>query len=371
MILKLFRRLQPGENPDVEIGRFLTEIAHFDRVPPFFGDISMASTGGEKTTIAMLQGLVANNGDGWDWFRQELQHLFAGQAVTSDPPEIPSASFVNHDGGKKYLATITGPTLEAAALLGNRVAELHLALSSWHERPEFEPEPMSHTDLEEDGEQIEAQIRSALETLRSKIPTLYDSTADAAALILARRSELLKRGRSIEDLPAAGQRIRIHGDFHLGQTLRIGPNVKDEAVHVSGGDFVFLDFEGEPARPLSKRRRKQSPLKDVAGIMRSFSYVAFAALKQYNEDHAQGGEAVESPASRRWAEAWQNSASQEFLNAYLERIAANPGLLPPASEAQRLLNAYVLEKALYELQYELNNRPGWVQIPIAGILSFL
>ena len=370
MILKLFRRLQPGENPDVEMGRFLTEVAHFDRVPPFFGDISMTPREGEKATVAMLQGLVANDDDGWGWFRQELQHLFESTAARSDPPEIPAPSFANQNGADKHLSAIAGATLGASALLGKRVAELHLALSSSPERPDFAPEPMSHTDLEEDGKQIEAQIRSALEILKSKFPTLHDSASDAAALLLAQRSELLKRGRSISDVPAAGQRIRVHGDFHLGQTLRTGPNSKDDASPFHG-DFVFLDFEGEPARPLSKRRRKQSPLKDVAGIMRSFSYVAFAALNQYNEAHTQGGERAESSALRRWADAWQNSASQEFLNAYRAGIAAHPGLLPPAPEAQLLLNAYVLEKALYELQYELNNRPGWVQIPIAGILSFL
>jgi maltose alpha-D-glucosyltransferase/alpha-amylase len=365
MILKLFRRLQFGENPDVEIGRFLTEVAHFERVAPFFGEISMASTEGEKTTIAMLQGLVANEGDGWAWFERELHDVLDRVGARSDPP---APSFGNQNDSEKHLAAIAGPTLEAAALLGKRTAELHLALSCSPERPDFAPEPMSHEDLKEDADQIGAQILSALETLKSRFATLDDSTSDAAALLLAKRPELLKRGRSISDLAAAGERIRIHGDFHLGQTLRTSQNANKEASARSGGDFVLLDFEGEPARPLSRRRRKQSPLKDVAGMLRSFSYVAFAALKQYNEGQAQGGQRAEL---RKWADAWQNSASREFLKAYRETIAANSSLLPRASEAQTLLNAYVLEKAFYELQYELDNRPAWVHIPIAGILSML
>ena len=364
MILKLFRRLQPGENPDVEIGRFLTESAHFERVPPFFGEISIASKQGEKTTIAMLQGLIANDGDGWDWFQRELRQMFEDTAASSAPAEIPASSLAHQSGH-------AGSTLDAAGLLGKRTAELHLALSYAPERPNFAPEAISHEDLKEDGKQIGAQIRSALDTLKSKFATLDDSTCDAAALLLAKRPELLKRGASISDVPAAGQRIRIHGDLHLGQTLRTRPNAKGAPFSNSSGDFVFLDFEGEPARSIAKRRLKQSPLRDVAGMLRSFSYVAFAALKQYNETHAQEGELADSSALRSWAEVWQNSASREFLNAYRETIAANPSLLPPPSEAQTSLNAYVLEKAFYELQYELDNRPSWVHIPIAGILSML
>ena len=358
LILKLFRRLQAGENPDVEIGRFLTEVAHFDRIPPFFGEISISSLEGQKTTVAMLQGLVPNEGDGWDWFLDGLSVFF--QSATSKPAPASPAEAANEP-----VMDFAGDTLGAAALLGKRTAEMHLALSCSDDDPAFAPEPCSTDDLKQDVEQIENQIRSAMETLRSKFSALGEATSETAALLLSRRKELIARSHSVLNMPAAGKRIRIHGDYHLGQTLRTSATVSENASK-SNGDFVLLDFEGEPARPLYERRRKQSPLRDVAGMLRSFSYAAFAALHQHVEK-VQGNEATSQLS--QWADAWQRKASAEFLRAYRNTISVRPELLPPADQVQQLLDAYVLEKALYELQYELNNRPAWIQIPIAGILS--
>ena len=204
-------------------------------------------------------------------------------------------------------------------------------------------------------------MRSALEALKTKFSSLDDAAVDAAGLLLAKRAELISRSRAIRDLPPSGRRIRIHGDYHLGQTLRTPPISPD-----TSGDFVLLDFEGEPARPLSERRRKQSPLKDVAGMLRSFSYAAFAGLKQFREgrEPSAGQSHVEE-----WSRAWENSAAAEFLRTYREVIAKKPDLLPSTHETRTLLEAFVLEKSLYELLYELNNRPAWIPIPIAGILS--
>jgi maltose alpha-D-glucosyltransferase/alpha-amylase len=242
---------------------------------------------------------------------------------------------------------------------------MHLALSCSASDPVFAPEPCSHDDLETDARQIEAQTRSALEALKSKFATLDESAADHAGLMLSKRLELVERSRSIADLTAAGQRIRIHGDYHLGQTLRTG--AQDGAD--GSGDFVLLDFEGEPARPLWQRRRKQSPLKDVAGMLRSFSYAAFAGLKAFQDADAESSQPTGASALSKWARAWQNCASEEFLRGYRETVAKNQNLLPPPRETQSLLDAFVLEKALYELLYELNNRPTWIHIPFAGILS--
>jgi maltose alpha-D-glucosyltransferase / alpha-amylase len=183
--------------------------------------------------------------------------------------------------------------------------------------------------------------------------------------VLSKRLELVNRSRSLTKLEAAGKRIRIHGDYHLGQTLRTSGNLNSEQA----GDFVLLDFEGEPAKTLAQRRRKQSPLKDVAGMMRSFSYVAFTGLKECEENAEKSIEPVEMANLGKWALAWQNCASAEFLRAYEETIRKDSDLLPPSSDAQTLLDAFLLEKALYELQYEINNRPAWVHIPLAGILT--
>ncbi|WP_348263876.1 maltose alpha-D-glucosyltransferase [Telmatobacter sp. DSM 110680] len=365
LILKLFRRLQTGENPDVEIGKFLTEVAHFKRIPPFLGEISVTSHTGEKTTVAMLQGLVANEGDGWAWFLRHLSEFYTSVGSNADVPDLPVPRFEGATTDPARMPQSAQRSVEASSLLGRRTAEMHLALSCSATDPAFEPEPCSSDDLQSDAHQIETSIRSALESLKSKFSTLDESAADGAALLLTKRSELLEQSRNLSTLSAAGQRIRIHGDYHLGQTLRT--HAEGESLE-SDGDFVLLDFEGEPARPLSQRRRKQSPLKDVAGMLRSFSYVAFAGLKEFQATNP-GTSQTDAVNLSNWARAWQDSASAAFLQAYRETIAKRPELLPNPSETQSLLDAYVLEKAFYELMYELNNRPAWIHIPITGILS--
>ena len=366
LILKIFRRLQPEENPDVEIGRFLTEVAQFKQIPPFFGEISLSSRNAEKTTVAMLQGLVANQGDGWQWFLDQLAAWLPAVAEREAPVEAKPPSFFDQHAPIPESLSDARSSLEAAALLGRRTAELHLALASNNSLPAFAPEPFTRSDLARDAERIEAQVKSALEALKSKIATLDDQATDATGLLLSRRTALLARARSIAGLEAAGERIRIHGDYHLGQTLRIDGRANAKNAESEPGDFVLLDFEGEPARPIEERRRKQSPLKDVAGMMRSFSYAAFSAMDQFFEA---GDRKAQQAALGGWAHAWQAAASREFLWAYRTGIAVNPALLPPPEQAQQLLNAYLLEKALYELLYELNNRPTWLRIPISGILE--
>jgi maltose alpha-D-glucosyltransferase/alpha-amylase len=368
LILKLFRRIQPGENPDTEIGRFLTETAHFPRIAPFLGDIRRSREGNsapaeDQTTLAMLQGLVENEGDGWQFTLDELGRYY--ESVVSCPPpkdtgrppsflDEPSTAAIPpeaHDHADLYL--------HAAALLGRRTGELHLALSTPTDNPAFAAEPFTPAALEADASRIDAQLTLTLDALKRAFNTLPDEpTTDSAALILSRRLELLRRSHAITQAPPeeAGLRIRIHGDYHLGQVLR------------ARGDYVILDFEGEPARTLAERRAKQSPLRDVAGMLRSFSYAAYAALDHFALRHPGSAKSLEP-----WAQLWQNAASTEFLAAWRTAVAApnapTPHLTPQPLQAHRLLNAYLLEKALYELLYELNNRPAWVRIPIAGILA--
>jgi maltose alpha-D-glucosyltransferase/alpha-amylase len=184
---------------------------------------------------------------------------------------------------------------------------------------------------------------------------LTETTTDSAALILSRRVSLFARARAIASAtPAeAGQRIRIHGDYHLGQVLR------------SRNDYVILDFEGEPARSLAERRAKQSPLKDIAGMLRSFSYAAYAALNTFAQRRPDDAKYLDP-----WVTLWQNAVTTSFLRTYQLTInETSTSLIPTPKQAQLLLDAYLLEKSLYELLYELNNRPTWVHIPLAGILS--
>lgn len=358
LILKLFRRLQTGENPDTEIGRFLTDVAHFPRIAPFLGDITLSSEDGEATTIAMLQGLVANEGDGWQWTMQELARFYETVAKLSEAPQAASgSSFLNDEAPSASIREHAGNYLRAAELLGTRTAEMHLALATPTGDPAFAKEPFSASELSSDARRIESQLSTALDALQQSRPKLTEINSRSAEFLLSQRVELLSRATAIGRASATdfGQCTRIHGDYHLGQILR------------TQEDFVVLDFEGEPARSLAERRAKQSPLKDVAGMLRSFGYAAYGALFAFSQHEPDARKNLEP-----WAIAWQNAVSAAFLRAYRRSVEEARGdILPRAAEAQLLLNAYLIEKALYELQYELNNRPTWVGIPLAGIVAIL
>jgi maltose alpha-D-glucosyltransferase/alpha-amylase len=241
--------------------------------------------------------------------------------------------------------------LDAAAMLGRRTAEMHLALASGHDAA-FAPHVPEVADLEAMRDQLTAHAAHAFDLLKTNLSRLPDDTVEPAGLALSRRGALLARFRALAGLRNSGQWTRIHGDYHLGQVLR------------SKGDFVILDFEGEPARPLAERRAKHSPLKDVAGMVRSFSYAAFVALTQYTSRRPEDFAQLES-----WARRWETSVSSEFLRAYRDAIGDSP-IVPTEDEAfNSILHIYILDKALYELVYELNNRPTWIRIPLHGILS--
>jgi maltose alpha-D-glucosyltransferase/alpha-amylase len=342
-ILKLFRHLRPGENPDVEIARFLTETAHFDHIPAYFGDLHRASDG---TTLAFLQAFAPNQGDGWAWTLDELARFFEGAATTTDAPIA--------DG----LQQASG-YMDAAALIGQRTAELHLALATPTDDAAFAAEPFTEADLVHERERIEAQLDAALRTLHDALPNLAAETAADAQALLAQRPQLLARIHALTGDPAGfGQRIRIHGDYHLGQLLRVGTTETP--------DFFVVDFEGEPARSLAERRQKQSPLRDVAGMLRSFSYAAGSGLAAAVHKDVSG-----APALTAFATAWEQGACSAFRAAYEHTLAARPELAPAAEQGKALLTALLLEKALYELLYELNNRPDWLAIPLRGLLNLV
>jgi maltose alpha-D-glucosyltransferase / alpha-amylase len=362
LIMKFFRRLQSGENPDTEIGRFLTETAHFPRIAPFLGEITLHPKDGESTTLAMLQGLVENEGDGWQWTLDELSRFYDNVATLPSPQDLGARPTLHSENETPSAAREHAALyLDAAALLGRRTAEMHLALATPTHNSAFLAECFTTADLLADADRIDAQLSHSLDALKRGMSQLTETTADHAALVLSRRIELFARARAIASAtPAdAGQRTRIHGDYHLGQVLR------------SRGDYVILDFEGEPARSLAERRAKQSPLKDVAGMLRSFSYAAYSGLNTFAQRRPPNSEA-DVKNLEAWATLWQNAVSTEFLRAYKHAInETNPTLIPTPSQSQLLLKPYLLEKSLYELLYELDNRPTWVRIPLAGILALL
>jgi len=355
LILKLFRREEAGQNPDCEIGRYLTEQTKFTRIPPFAGSLEYLETGKQSATLAMLQGLVANEGDGWRWMLEELDRFYedCSRLPREDSPPVRKSFIELADGEEDSFArSHLGISLDAAAKLGRRTGEMHAALASATTNAAFEPEPLDGHGLATLANQMELNAIHVLERLKQSMPRIPDDATETAALLLTRRTQALAHFRRLSATPADAQLIRIHGDYHLGQVLAVK------------NDFVILDFEGEPARPLAERRAKQCALKDVAGMLRSFSYAAQVSLANYV---ARRPESLESLAG--WSRFWEQSASAAFLKAYrLE--TANSSFLPSNADGFRsLLEAYLLDKALYELNYELENRPTWVRIPLVGIAA--
>jgi maltose alpha-D-glucosyltransferase/alpha-amylase len=356
-ILKLFRRLAYGPQPDCEITRHLTEQRGFTAVPAFAGSAEYRSAQAPPATIAMLQRLAPNQGDAWRWLQEELAR-YQERALTLPAPEPlgPAGPQLWMDVGEAGLPPsldeLLGLSDDAAAVLGRRTGELHLALGRPTGDPAFSPEPLTGADLAQLAGDIRRGAEGAFERLKEAFPRLPDDLVETASRALSLRGTVWARLDQLRGLSPACVKIRIHGDYHLGQVLR------------TGGDFVVIDFEGEPARPLAERRAKHSPLRDVAGMLRSFSYAAEVALMSH---------AARRPGDLErlapWARVWERSVCGVFLHAYLRAVAGS-GLVPEDRGALRgLLEGFLLDKVFYELRYELDNRPTWVGVPLAGLLA--
>jgi maltose alpha-D-glucosyltransferase/alpha-amylase len=360
-ILKLIRRLEPGINPDLEIGRFLTERQSFAHTPPIAGSIEYCPHHGEPTTLAILYGFVPNQGDAWQYTLEALSAYFE-EALTrrievqaAPVPPKPLLSLVE-DPLPPLASELIGAYLTSAHLLGQRTAELHMALAQDWEEPNFAPEPFSMLYQSILYQAMRSLTGRVFQLMRECLPHLPTALQEDAQHVLHCEAELLRRFRILRQRPITAMRIRTHGDYHLGQVL------------YTGQDFVIIDFEGEPAHPLSKRRSKRSPLRDVTGMVRSFHYAAYTALHNRLSDKVASQElAVLEHYTRFWY-VWVATA---FLKSYLEHAATVPFLPRSHKELAMLLEAYILEKVVYELGYELNNRPNWIQLPLRGILQLL
>jgi maltose alpha-D-glucosyltransferase / alpha-amylase len=365
-ILKVFRRVEEGIHPDLEIGRFLTSVAHFANVPPLCGSLTYDVHQSKVMTVGILQDFVPNRGDAWRYTVESLAALFASSDHPTGEPHARSV----HEGSlrlepdaTKERAGLFGRQLELISLLGKRTAELHLALASSSADPAFEPERFTTEVRGEMDRAFHDLAVQNFETLRQKQPELPEPVAGLAKQILKLEDDALLMLHTISEMDISAIRTRIHGDYHLGQVL------------FTGSDYFIIDFEGEPARPLSERRNKRSPLQDVAGMLRSFHYAARAASalsKQRSADSERGKDSSfdsrNAPAQiESLALQWRDMASREFLRSY--RSTAGDARFLPASPADfdALLKIHLLEKAIYELGYELNNRPEWLSIPLEGI----
>jgi maltose alpha-D-glucosyltransferase/alpha-amylase len=360
MILKLFRRLDEGINPELEIGRLLTEKIPFAHISPLAGALEYRRGKNKPMSLAILQAFVSNEGDAWQYTLDSLERYL--QDVVAHPtvqvPPVPRKHLLSLLREPPELAKETiGPYLTSVELLGQRTAELHLALASVSDDPVFAPEPFSfmyQTSLYQSMRSFTIQM---LRLLRDRLNNLPDELRENAKQVLDLEKTIIERYRLIRGKKIPAMRIRCHGDYHLGQVL------------YTGKDFVIIDFEGEPARPLSERRLKRSPLQDVAGMIRSFHYAAHSAVRRQLKLAPRPEDDL--PILQHWAQYWYVWVSVAFLTSYLQ-VVKQAHLLPEEPEQLKiLLDAYLLEKGIYEIGYELNNRPDWLQVPLQGILDLM
>ena len=339
-VLKLYRRLIAGPHPELEMSRFLSLTAGYANTPPFLGAIEHVAADGTTTALGVLHGFLFNQGDGWAYTLDYLDRMLEDSALQQ--AEAPGAD------------ELYPVYLVQAATLGRRTAELHQALAIDTDDPAFRPEPIRPEDMKAWRNSIRAQVEITLRIVESRAAALPEEAREQAHALLARRDEVLARIEALAGRPVQAAKTRLHGDFHLGQVLV----VKD--------DFYILDFEGEPARPLEERRAKMTPLKDVAGMLRSFDYAAWASLRHLAERQRDLAERALPDAL-----AWRDMASAAFLDAYREAIAGAASWPEDPDEAARLIELFLLEKAFYEIRYEAANRPSWLGIPVRGVLAML
>jgi len=336
LILKGYRRLRDGASPELEMGLYLTEVVRFPNCAPLAGVMEYVGNDGHTKVLGMLQAYVGNQGDGWTYALEYLRRHLEEHRTAPATDDLP------RDAHQAFLILIK--------TLAQRTAQLHAALASTTDNPDFAPQPLTHADFEGYREGAVRELRGALDLLKSALEQIPAPDRPKAKDVLALQDRLLARFEAVVAEETAGRKIRIHGDYHLGQVL------------VTRNDFVIVDFEGEPGHSVEERRAKQSPLRDVAGMLRSFSYVEHSALRSAAHDE------VEFTKLAPLAQAWTRQVREAFLSAY--DAEAKPSALYGAFTSGRgLLGLFELEKALYELRYELNNRPSWAGIPLQGILE--
>jgi len=349
LILKNFRKVEPGTNPDLEISRFLTTKTDFAHIPLLAGTIEYFSEYAaldSHAAIALLQRFVPNEGNAWEYTLRHLEDFYAAAARSPkaqsqlDTSEDPAAELI-----RDYAAE--------ASRLGHITGRLHLALASDPRDPEFAPEAIGVQDVQRwvtaTVEHVESVFRALARGLSSYDPKVQTTARE----LIRKKAAYLKKVEELRELEASQTcKIRCHGDYHLGQVLK------------TADGFCILDFEGEPLRSLRERREKASALKDVAGMMRSYHYAAYAGLFAFAERH-DGERDLLDP----WARAWERQASQSFLTGYLAETRLAPAAFVPSSLEllTRVLSVFLLDKAVYELNYELNHRPSWLKIPLEGI----
>lgn len=336
MIMKAFRKVEAGEHPEAEIGRHLTEVAHFENTPAFYGTMEAQDGDGSHCVLAILQEFVPNQGDGWSYSVDYLDRHLEEAGARSETPE-------NQEEPHSAFESL-------AKTLGQRTAEMHRAFAVETDNPAFQAEPVGVKDLALWKDWVVRQAGDAQAALRKCLGDLADDIAEEVRSVLGMWDGITSTIQELLPKRLDAAKTRYHGDYHLGQVI------------VAKSDFYIIDFEGEPARSLEDRRIKHSPLRDIAGMLRSFNYAAWAALFGLSESRPEAEAAAEP-----WAMAWEESTVAAFLEGYRETIGDCPSYPADERDAENLIKLFTLEKALYEICYEAANRPRWLRIPLRGV----
>lgn len=355
--IKIFRKLEEGLNPDIQIGRFLTVKKQFPNVPSFIGSL-VYQADKKEYSAAIMQHYVENETTAWNLMSDELSRFteqvlaaeLGGELSGVQNPDIFDGI---HQPVPDILLELGGHGFHLAELLGRRTAELHVALGHEISEKGFEPEPFNPFYQRSLYQSIRNLVEKTFDMLRRQKASLSGATVPMAEEALTKYDAIFNFIDFIKKEPVSTMRIRVHGDYHLGQVL------------YTGSDFIILDFEGEPARSLGERQLKRSPLRDVAGMLRSFDYLDHYFLKE-KVKREQDKEKLAS-----WCRVWNNWMCVSFMKGYLshEHIAS---LIPPDTAGiRKITRLFLLEKALYEVMYELGSRPDWVDIPLTGLLQIL
>ncbi|HKM54672.1 MAG TPA: putative maltokinase, partial [Isosphaeraceae bacterium] len=369
-VFKVFRRIEEGVNPDLEIGRYLTEQTDYHGAATVVGSIDYRRRDGEPSTLGVLHRYIANQGTAWQYMLDQLSQYFERVAALSR--ELPSGpprpvSLQDSAAGNDLPGTwrdLIGGYLDTARLLGVRTAELHQALTANRSDPAFTPEPF--------GKLYQRSVYQSMRNLTGRLcnrlarqrPALPESARQLADQIIGQHDAILQRFQAILDPALNGQRIRCHGDYHLAQLL------------YTGKDFIIIDFEGDNTRAIGERRVKQSPLRDVASMVRSFDSAVQSALFGMTDDRGRSPGTIrpeDRPSLEPWAHAWYDHVARQFVQTYIYiQTIQHTGLLPRTEAASyNLLELLLLDKAFSQIDSLLSQRQDWVPIPLRGAVRLL
>ncbi len=358
-ILKFFRRIYADKNPDYEMSRFLSHTKEFKQTPPYLGSINIIDSDKTNITIGLMQKLVPNNGDAWEYFLKEIHNIFK----TIDYKNISFNNLPDVEMFERIKITDVAPQiidwiglnlLNKVKLLALRTAEMHIALGSEFADTSFTPTHFNGDYTVWLKNRLTYQFQNRLNLAENNLHKLDGYSLQLAKEFLERKNEIRKRLVDFDWTKLKGERIRIHGDYHLGQIL------------VQDNDFYILDFEGEPESTIRDRKVKQPPLKDVAGLFRSFHYAIYSTIFNHQEEYQKNQEELFD-----FGELLYKYMVSIFMETYVETTKSANLHIGYRHERRFLLKYCLLEKAIYELGYELNSRPKWTIIPLKGIANIM